>query len=131
MKFRNFRITDSNVRVAGLGLFNAYKPIERNTIITPFTGIESTTPINGNYVLKVNKRKFINANRSIDIAGFANDCRPCNRKTGECQGNNAKFTFNRKTNAVNLVSTKRISPKVEIFAPYSRGYWKTGRTGRF
>ena len=35
-----------------------------------------------------------------------------------------------KTNAVNLVSTKRISPKVEIFAPYGRGYWKT-RTKRF
>ena len=113
-----------------MGLFNAYKPIERNRIITPYTGTESTIPINGNYVLEVNKKKIINANRSTDIAGFANDFSPCNRKTGECQGNNAKFTFNRKTNAVNLVSTKRISPKVEIFAPYGRGYWKT-RTKRF
>ena len=106
MKFRNLRITDSNVRVAGLGLFNAYKPIERNRIITPFTGTESTTPINGNYVSKVNKIKFLNANRSIDIAEFSNDCRPCNRRTRKWQGNNAKFTLNRKTNTVILVSTK-------------------------
>ena len=50
MKFKNLRITDSNLRVAGLGLFNAYEPIERHRIIAPFTGSESTTRINGNYV---------------------------------------------------------------------------------
>ena len=54
IKSKNLRITDSNIKGAGLGLFNAYKPIERNRIITPFTGTESTTPINGNYLLEVN-----------------------------------------------------------------------------
>jgi len=45
MKFKNLRITDSSVRVAGLGLFNAYKPIERNRIIAPYAGTKSTTSI--------------------------------------------------------------------------------------
>lgn len=35
MKFRNLRITDSNVKGAGLVLFNAYKPIERIKLLHP------------------------------------------------------------------------------------------------
>ena len=128
MKFKNLRITDSNIRTPGLGLFSAYKPIERNRIITPYTGIESSVPINGNYVLEVKKNRFINANRNIDTAGFANDCRARNKRNNECQGTNAKFSYNNKSKTVSLVSTKRILPKSEIFMSNGSDYWnKMGR----
>ena len=109
-QLQNLRITDSKIADAGLGLFVDKHALPKNRIIAPYTGVESTKPIGGDYTLKVNNNRFINANRSKDIAGFANDCRTMNKKKGECKGNNAKYSLNNKTKTVNLVSTKRIQP---------------------
>lgn len=122
-QLQNLRITDSKIADAGLGLFVDRNELPRNRIIVPYTGVESTEPIGGNYALKVSNNRFINANRSKDIAGFANDCRTMNRKKGECRGNNAKYSLNNKTKAINLVSTKRIQPFTEVCVPYVRQYW--------
>ena len=124
VKYRNLRITNSGLREAGLGLFTGNKPIKRNHIIAPYTGVESLVPISGNYVLELNRRRWINANRSIDTAGFANECRSNDKKAGLCSGNNSKFTHNTRTGAVNIVSTKPIPAKTEVFVPYGKGYWK-------
>ena len=124
IKCKNLRIGDSNIKEAGLGLFVGHKAISRNRIIAPYTGTKSKNPINGNYVLEVTKNKFINANRSTDVAGFANDCRAANRRNGECTGTNARYTFNHKNDTVNLVSTKRILPNAEVFVPYDMDFWR-------
>ena len=68
------------------------------------------------------KNTFINANKSTDVAGFANDCRAVNRRNGECAGNNARYTF--KNDTVNLLSTKRISPNAEVFVPCGMDFWR-------
>ena len=62
----NLHIKQSNIRSAGLGLFTGRAPVERNKVITPYTGQISKSAINGNYVLKCTKNHFINANRSVD-----------------------------------------------------------------
>jgi len=123
MQKRNLRIGESNLKNGGLGLFNAKQWRPRNTVVAEYTGTTSNQPINGNYVLEVNKNKFINSNRSIDIAGFANDCRTKNKQQGECRGNNCKFTLNRQTQNANLVTTKKIAPNEELYVGYGRDYW--------
>jgi len=123
MKYKNLRITNSGIKNAGLGLYNAYRPIRRHQRIIDYTGDESITPINGNYVLEVNKNKFINANRSTDIAGYMNDCRCINRRNKECSGNNAKFTYDKIGKRVYLTATRNIAPKEELYVSYGRSYW--------
>lgn len=59
------------------------KGFDKQSYIIPYTGIQSTKQINVNFVLQINKRKFINGNRNIDTAGFANH---------ECKGINCKFS---------------------------------------
>ena len=61
IEYKNLRITNSRIKNAGLGLYNADRPIRRYERIIDYTGDESSTPITGNYVLEVNKNKFINA----------------------------------------------------------------------
>ena len=97
MQLKGLRIGNSKLPDAGLGLFSARKQIPKNTIITPYTGTRSNHPISGNYVLQVNKNKWLNANCTIDIGGHANDCRWKNRHPKQCYSNNAKFMYN-KTN---------------------------------
>ena len=67
-------------------------------------------PINGTYVLEVNKNKYISANKSTDIGGNCNDCRSCNRRNGERMTNNATYSFDRRNNKVDIVSTMCILP---------------------
>lgn len=121
---RNLRITDSNIADAGLGLFAGKKGFAKNQIVTPYTGVESKEQIAGNYVLEAAKNRFINANRNIDIAGFANDCRAVNRKNEECKNNNCKYSLNNQTKNVNILSTKKIQPFEEIYVPYGQDYWR-------
>jgi len=97
MQLCNLRIGKSNITDAGLGLFSARKPIPRATIATEYTGIKSSNPISGNYVLQVGRNKWVNANRSIDIGGFANDCRTANKYANQCPGNNPKFIYSNRS----------------------------------
>ena len=48
--YRNLRITDSNIREAGFGLYNGPNPIENKMRITEYRGQESVHPIHGNYL---------------------------------------------------------------------------------
>ena len=123
-QLRNLRIKQSNINQAGFGLFNGRKWRPKNSVIAEYTGSKSSTPINGNFVLEVSKNKFINGNRSIDTAGYANHCRSFNQKDKQCRGNNAKFTHDRRHNKVNLTTTKSIQPNQEIFVSYGRKYWR-------
>ena len=70
--------------------------------------------------------KWIDAYRSKDLAGFANECRNVDKKAGKCKGNNLKFSKNRRNGKVNLVSTKNIQPNEELYVPYGREYWQKG-----
>ena len=106
MQLRNLQICKSNITDAGLGLFSTRKPIPRGTIATEYTGTKSSNPISGIYVLQTGRNKWINTNRSIDIGGFANDCRTANRRANQCPGNNAKFSYNRRSRKANTVTTR-------------------------
>jgi hypothetical protein len=57
---QNLRIKKSTVPGAGLGLFSGDKAMTRNQIVVPYTGKFSPTEVQGNYVLEINKKHFIN-----------------------------------------------------------------------
>ena len=118
---QNLRITNSKIPNAGLGLFCGDQPIKKNQPIVEYTGEVWNEPICGDYVLEVNKKKFINGNRSIDVAGFSNDCRSVDRKAKLCQIN-SKITM--RKGVPSLVSTKPIKAKSEIYTSYGRNYWR-------
>lgn len=114
----------STVPQSGLGLLMDNQPFNRNRSIVPYTGQTSTKRIDGDYVLEVNRRHFINANRHIDTAGFANECLSDNENDGLCQGNNSRFTVNQRNHTANIKAIKTIPPHTEIFIPYGDEYWK-------
>ncbi len=119
--YQNLRITNSELPNAGLGLFSGDKKINKSQPIVEYTGTVFNEPVRGNYVLEVNKKKFINANHSTDVAGFSNDCRPANRRSGLCQVNSRIAVSKGRPS---LVSTRSINPNSEIYTKYGREYWQ-------
>lgn len=122
---KNLRITNSKIPNAGLGLFCGDRGIKRNQPIIEYTGQVWNKPVRGNFVLEINKRKFINANHSTDVAGFSNDCRSMDRRAGLCQ-TNSKIAV--RKGIPSLVSTRSIKPKEEIYTNYGRDYWNYYRS---
>jgi transcription antitermination factor NusG len=118
--YQNLRITNSKLPDAGLGLFSGDRMINKSQPIIEYTGKVFNKPVRGNYVLEINKKKYINANHSTDIAGFSNDCRPADRRSGLCQVN-SKFAM--RKGKPSLVSTKPINPRSEIYTSYGKDYW--------
>jgi hypothetical protein len=121
---QNLRIKKSNIPGAGLGLFSGDKPIARYQTVVPYTGQFSPTEIRGDYVLEVNRKHYINGNRHIDTASFANDCRQVNKRAYQCNGNNTCFHVNQKKKQAWVKATKTIPPSTEVFVPYGEYYWK-------
>ena len=118
------KLAKSGIPNTGIGLY-ATRNIPPNTIIAPYTGAISTVPINGSYVLEINKRRFIDGKSTqSSMARYANDCRTRNRRSRECTGNNAKFTSTRDRQGANLKSIGRIPAGREIHVAYSAGYWR-------
>ena len=128
MKEDNLRVKKSNLFPGNIkgnknfGLFAGKKSINKNQKIIPYSGKESSSPIEGDYVLQIGKNKWIDAYQSNNLAGFANECRNTDKKAGKCKGNNLKFSENRKNKTANLVSTKSIQPNEELFVPYGKDY---------
>ena len=58
-RYLNLRITNSKIPKAGLGLFSGNRKINKNQPIVEYTGTVWNEPIHGDYVLEVNKKKFI------------------------------------------------------------------------
>jgi hypothetical protein len=121
---QNLRIKQSTIPNAGLGLFAGNKPITRNQVVVPYTGQYSSTEANGNFVLEVNKNRFINANRYTDTGGFANECRRKDHKDHHCSGNNSKFSISPNTQEAVIKATKTIEPQTEVLIPYGALYWR-------
>ena len=119
--YQNLRITNSKLPNAGLGLFSGDRKINKSQPIVEYTGTVFNKPVRGKYVLEVNKKKFINANHSTDVAGFSNDCRPIDKKSGLCKVNSKIIMRKGKPS---LVSTKPINPRTEIYTDYGNDYWQ-------
>ena len=76
MKEDNLRVKKSNLFAGNIkgnkifGLFSGKKSITKNQKILPYTGKESSIPIQGDYVLQLGKNKWIDAYQSKDLAGL-------------------------------------------------------------
>lgn len=122
-KVENLRIKKSGIKNANLGLFSASKPIPKGTNIAKYTGKISKEPIQGPYVLEINKKKFIDGNSSKDTASYANSCKANDRKKGLCAGNNSKLSLIPKKQEGVLKAIKTIPKDTEIFTSYGNSYW--------
>jgi len=126
----NLNIRQSKVKSAGLGLFTGGRGIKKGERVTPYTGQVSETPISGNYVLQCTKKYFIDANSSKDVGGYVNECKRRDRERGECEGNNAKLTYDSRRKEANVIATKTIAPRKEVYLPYGTDYWSKIDNGR-
>jgi len=130
MKEDNLRVKKSNLfpdNTKGnknFGLFSGKKPFSKNQKIVPYSGLESSIPIQGDYILQTCENKWKDSYQSNNLAGFANECRKADKTAKKCKGNNLKFSENRRNITVNFVSTKNIQPSEELYVPYGRDYWK-------
>jgi len=106
MKEDNLRVKKSNLFPANtkgnknFGLFSGKKSFSKNQKIVPYSGKESSIPIEGDYVLQIGKNKWIDAYQSNNLAGFANECRNADKYEKKCKGNNLKFSENRRNKTV-------------------------------
>src|SRR4051794_32938423 len=89
-KLQNLRVKPSEIFNSDFGLFvtKSIKPREK---IVEYSGTKYDTPVDGKYVLEVSKNKFIDANLSKFVGGFSNDCRPADKRSKFCKGNNSHF----------------------------------------
>ena len=119
----NIRIKPSKIKGAGLGLYTATRDFNKDEIITTYEGDISTTPIHGIYVLQVKNNKYINANDSTCLGSFVNSCRLINKSNNECNGNNARFSYDSRNGIVNIKANRRIKKGEEVCISYSKQYW--------
>ena len=69
---------------------------------------------------------MIDANKPArhSVARYANDCRTINKQSGQCKGNNTRFSVNIHARRGWIVATKTIHPGDENFVGYGADYWK-------
>ena len=115
------RVTQSNIRAAGFGLF-ATRDFKKGDHIADYTGDQITLQddqIGGPYVLAITRREGIDAARTNTGYGrWANDSR------GSDYSANSEFVINRNTRTGRLKSTRNIKKGEEIFVSYGASYWK-------
>lgn len=118
----NLRVKKSHIPNANNGLFTGKLPLKKNFRIAEYTGDTYTTPVDGDYVLRVNSRKYVDARNPKNIGGFLNDCRTSNKRANQCNGNNAEFYSDSNTGRAYIRTKKRVKANEELFAAYGREY---------
>ena len=118
------RISSSTIPGVIEGLFAA-KDFDRNEKIGNYKGMESTQRIGGDYVLQVSRNKFVDAKKTNSCAvRYANDCKPINRRSGDCAANNSILTVIPRTQIPILKANRPIEAGQEIFTSYGPAYWR-------
>lgn len=119
-------VKQSNIPDSGFGLYTT-KRIPAKKIIAQYGGevIPTNQYQDSGYGVYLNQNQIIDAKSTQSgIARYANMCRAENKRQGQCNGNNAKLSHNRRNNTVNLKSTKVIPAGKEIFNSYGRSYFR-------
>ena len=128
-RIRNLRIKKSTLPRAGMGVFIAKQAMPRGATVAEYEGPRlmfdprTEDAPGGEYHLQSKRDTIIDGSSSHNIGSYVNDCRAANRRAGECKGCNCRFSCNRQTGCVKIVTTKRVAPQAELFVPYSRSYW--------
>jgi hypothetical protein len=122
-------IKPSKIPKSGKGLFTL-KAIAKNQKIVKYTGeIKTLDEYNKNpsgYAVAISKGRVIDAaSTQSELGRYANDCRASNRKAGQCNGSNARFSVSYKggTPTIWIKSTKNIPANSEIYISYGHEYW--------
>ncbi len=126
----NLVLRNSTIPDSGKGLVTTVA-IPPKTRIAKYTGdiktIEEYRADPSGYAVNIPRGRVVDARSTQSgIARYANHCRTINKRRGECNGNNAKFSVSTRggITSIWLVSTKRIPAGSEIFVSYGSGYWR-------
>ena len=118
------RIKKSTIPGVAEGLFATTKKLPSD-IIGIYDGIVYNKFKGGDYVVQVNKNKFVDGKDTNSSAvRYSNDCRPGNRKKKQCSGNNAFLSKLYKTTTPIIKANELIKPGQEIFTAYGSSYWR-------
>lgn len=119
-KDQGVRIAPSKVKDAKLGLF-ATRKFKEGERIVPFTGVKkhTTRDIGGEYLLKVDRDKYIDAANPNTAAGrYVNES-----LNGDPGRNNAEFVYSTVHKTAGLKALETIKPGKEIMADYGNHFW--------
>jgi SET domain-containing protein len=126
-KEKSLVVKKSSIKGAGDGLYTT-KEIKKGDKVASYTGEKKTRQeydqnISG-YGVEITKQMILDARSTqTGLGRYVNDCRAANKRRGECKGNNARFTVDRKSDSVSVKATKRIKAGEEVFLSYGRKYW--------
>ena len=121
-KEHNLRVKKSNIPNAENGLFIAKQPVEKNYVLSEYTGPTSIEHPEGDYVLQLKNDLFIDGFPKSNIARYSNTCKTKDIKNKVCRGNNARFTSNVTKTKGFLKTNKKLKPGEEVFVTYGREY---------
>ena len=124
---KQLQVKKSNIKGSGQGLYTT-KPIKKGDKIAGYGGVFKTKAqyetSDSGYGIYFNKNSILDGYSTLHGLGrYANDCRSQNKKAGECNGNNARFSTNTTKKTASLVATKGIKRNEEVFVNYGNGYW--------
>lgn len=126
------RVKQSSLPHGGMGLF-AWSPGEDivfrpGDYVCEYTGVLREggrgDEVDTYYAFHINNRQYIDAANphTSFISRYINDCRPQDRRDGNCKENNARFSI-QPGGRVFVKATKVIRHGEEIFLSYGRAYW--------
>lgn len=125
------KLAKSSVPQAGTGLYSM-KEIDTGDKIAEYKGdrvpaSQHNRPENDNdYGIETDDGRTVidGASTQSTIARYANDCRPTNKRSHHCPGNNAEFKTDARDNQrIFLKAKEPIHRGEEIFVSYGPGYW--------
>ncbi len=107
----------STIPQGGLGLF-ADKNYNKNEFVTYYSGTVFNVPIEGDRVLQINKKRWIDGGGSCVVPAapgdFINHKRPANTKF---------MVSSHATCLVKIVTTRKVQKGAEFFIDYGDEYW--------
>ena len=125
------RIAPSLLAGAGLGLFTTVARSKGQRIVQ-YAGKHvqldpskaESEAYGGVYVLEMSQSHFIDASSPVSGAGrYSNTARAWNVARGECRGNNAHFTLDRRGRGTAwITATKALQAGDEVLTAYGRQY---------
>ena len=124
---KQLQVKQSGIQASGQGLYTT-KRIKKNEKIIDYGGTFKTKAqyeaTDSGYGIYFNKNLVLDGySTQSGLGRYANDCRKVNKKAGECQGNNARFSSNTSKRTASLKATKTIPRNTEVFVNYGNDYW--------
>ena len=120
-KDQGTRVAPSNIQGAKMGLF-ATREFKKGAQVATFSGARkhTTQNIKGDYVLKIDRDKYIDAKSpNTDVGRYVNES-----LSGDPGRNNSEFVYDTRNKIAGLKALEKIKAGKEIMADYGKNFWR-------